>query len=117
MLTAAAHAADAMAAVRRRIQSLNTGPFSATPIAVGERLFTRWAFRDVLENNLPVRFWKNLPEGPLIPQLMQRARSGEQRHGQALAVGLRAGKVIRPRADDAATSGNAGPDRPRSPAG
>ena len=73
--------------------------------------------RDVLENNLPVRFWKNLPEGPLIPQLMQRARSGEQRHGQALAVGLRAGKVIRPRADDAATSGNAGPDRPRSPAG
>ena len=73
--------------------------------------------RDVLENNLPVRFWKNLPEGPLIPQLMQRARSGEQRHGQALAVGLRAGKVIRPRAEDAATSGNAGPDRPRSPAG
>ena len=34
MLTAAAHVADAMAAVRRRIQSLNTGPFSATPIAV-----------------------------------------------------------------------------------
>ena len=31
--------------------------------------------------------------------------------------GLRAGKVIRPRAEDAATSGNAGPDRPRSPAG
>lgn len=70
-----------------------------------------------MQFNGQVRFWKNLPEGPLIPQLMQRARSGEQRHGQALAVGLRAGKVIRPRAEDAATSGNAGPDRPRSPAG
>ncbi|MDG1579716.1 TIGR03915 family putative DNA repair protein [Pseudomonas sp. GOM6] len=69
--------------------------------------------RGVLENNLPVRFWKSLPEGPLIPQLMQRARSGEQRHGQALAVGLRAGKIIRPRAEDAGASGSAAPDLPR----
>lgn len=30
--------------------------------------------RGVLESNLPVRFWKNLPEGMLIPQLMSRAR-------------------------------------------
>ncbi|MDX5371726.1 MAG: TIGR03915 family putative DNA repair protein [Pseudomonadaceae bacterium] len=67
--------------------------------------------REVLENNLPVRFWKNLPEGPLIPQLMQRARSGGQRHGQAQAVGLRAGKAIRPRAEEA--SGSAAPDLPR----
>ncbi len=51
--------------------------------------------RSVLETNLPVRFWKNLPEGPLIPQLMSQARAGAQRDGQAEAVARQGGKRIR----------------------
>jgi DNA polymerase len=51
--------------------------------------------RSVLQNNLPVRFWKNLPEGPLIPQLMSQARAGAQRDGQAEAVARQGGKRIR----------------------
>ena len=52
--------------------------------------------REVMQNNLPVRFWKNLPEGSLIPQLMSRARAGGQRDGQAERVANRPGKRIGP---------------------
>lgn len=50
--------------------------------------------RSVMESNLPVRFWKNLPEGRLIPELMSRARAGAQRDGQAERVAARSGKRI-----------------------
>ena len=50
--------------------------------------------REVMQSNLPVRFWKNLPEGPLIPQLMSRARAGAQRDGQAERVANQPGKRI-----------------------
>jgi DNA polymerase len=50
--------------------------------------------RSALETSLPVRFWKNLPEGPLIPQLMSQARAGAQRDGQAEALAGRGGKRI-----------------------
>lgn len=50
--------------------------------------------RNVMESNLPVRFWKNLPEGALIPQLMSQARAGAQRDGQAERVAERPGKRI-----------------------
>lgn len=50
--------------------------------------------RGVMQSNLPVRFWKNLPEGPLIPQLMSRARAGAQRDGQAERVANQPGKRI-----------------------
>ncbi len=50
--------------------------------------------RSVMESNLPVRFWKNLPEGMLIPELMSRARAGAQRDGQAERVAGRQGKRI-----------------------
>ncbi|QKE65777.1 TIGR03915 family putative DNA repair protein [Aquipseudomonas campi] len=70
--------------------------------------------RSVLENNMPVRFWKNLPEGPLIPQLMSQARAGAQRDGQAQAVAQRSGKIIRYRNDSEQTpSGSVGPGLPR----
>jgi uracil-DNA glycosylase len=69
--------------------------------------------RSALENSLPVRFWKNLPEGPLIPQLMSQARAGAQRDGQAEGVARQPGKRIRPRAvEKPVVSGSAGPDRP-----
>lgn len=50
--------------------------------------------RSVLETNMPVRFWRNLPEGPLIPRLMSQARAGAQVDGQAEAVAARPGKRI-----------------------
>lgn len=50
--------------------------------------------QSVMQTNLPVRFWKNLPEGALIPQLMSRARAGAQRDGQAERVADKPGKRI-----------------------
>lgn len=67
--------------------------------------------RSALENSMPVRFWKNLPEGPLIPRLMSQARAGAQRDGQAEAVTRQNGKRIRHSAAKAlAVSENVGPD-------
>ncbi|MVW78751.1 UdgX family uracil-DNA binding protein [Bordetella sp. 02P26C-1] len=47
-----------------------------------------------LHQRMPVRFWKNLPEGPLIPGMIADARSGAQRVGQARTVGQRPGRQI-----------------------
>ena len=70
--------------------------------------------RSVLETSMPVRFWKNLPEGPLIPRLMSQARAGAQRDGQAEAVARQGGKRIRhTNAQPPTVSGNADPDLPR----
>ena len=49
----------------------------------------------VMQGHLPSRFWKNLPEGPLIPALISEARTGKQRDGQARQIAERRGKVIR----------------------
>lgn len=49
---------------------------------------------DALRQHLPGRFWRNLPEGPLIPQLVGQARHGKQRDGQALEVGMQRGKQV-----------------------
>ncbi|SDF57488.1 TIGR03915 family putative DNA repair protein [Phytopseudomonas seleniipraecipitans] len=55
--------------------------------------------RSVLETNMPVRFWRNLPEGPMIPRLMSQARAGAQADGQAQAVSVRPGKRIQAEAE------------------
>ncbi|MDH1659132.1 TIGR03915 family putative DNA repair protein, partial [Pseudomonas mosselii] len=47
-----------------------------------------------LRQHLPGRFWRHLPEGPLIPELVGQARHGKQRDGQALEVGRQRGKRI-----------------------
>lgn len=49
----------------------------------------------VMQSHLPARFWKNLPEGPLIPALITQARTGKQRDGQASSIAARPGKRIR----------------------
>ncbi|MET1080420.1 MAG: TIGR03915 family putative DNA repair protein [Pseudomonas sp.] len=49
----------------------------------------------VMQSHMPVRFWKGLPEGPLIPHLMSQARAGGQRDGQANALLLRPGHAVR----------------------
>ena len=47
-----------------------------------------------MQGHLPSRFWKNLPEGPLIPALISEARTGKQRDGQASQIANRPGKRI-----------------------
>ncbi|WP_248919784.1 TIGR03915 family putative DNA repair protein [Pseudomonas entomophila] len=49
---------------------------------------------DALRQHLPGRFWRHLPEGPLIPALVGQARQGKQRDGQASEIALQAGKRI-----------------------
>ncbi len=49
---------------------------------------------DALRQHLPGRFWRHLPEGPLIPQLVGQARHGKQRDGQAREVAQQRGKQI-----------------------
>jgi len=48
----------------------------------------------VMQGHLPARFWKNLPEGVLIPGLISQARTGKQQDGQASSIKGRAGKRI-----------------------
>ncbi|AMB85190.1 hypothetical protein AWM79_07675 [Pseudomonas agarici] len=49
---------------------------------------------DAMRQHLPGRFWRHLPEGPLIPRLVGLARQGKQRDGQAQEVGQQGGKQI-----------------------
>ncbi len=48
-----------------------------------------------MEMHMPVRYWKNLPEGRLIPGLISAASAGQRRTGQAQAVGERQGALVR----------------------
>ncbi|SAI28639.1 bacteriophage-type DNA polymerase [Bordetella ansorpii] len=47
-----------------------------------------------LQQRMPVRFWKGLPEGPLIPGMIAEARHGARRVGQTGTVGEMRGKPI-----------------------
>ncbi|MFS0754750.1 UdgX family uracil-DNA binding protein [Noviherbaspirillum sp. 1P10PC] len=47
-----------------------------------------------MEMHMPVRYWKNLPEGRLIPGLISSASAGGRRVGQALEVGARPGALV-----------------------
>jgi probable DNA metabolism protein len=48
-----------------------------------------------MEMHMPVRYWKNLPEGRLIPGLISAAGAGARRTGQAAGVGARQGTQVR----------------------
>lgn len=48
----------------------------------------------VMQGHLPARFWKNLPEGALIPGLITQARTGKQQDGQASGIAGRVGKRV-----------------------
>ncbi len=48
----------------------------------------------VMQSHIPSRFWKNLPEGKLVPAMVAEAANGAQRIGQAAAVGQRSGTMI-----------------------
>jgi probable DNA metabolism protein len=52
---------------------------------------------DALQQRMPVRFWKGLPEGALIPQMISDARNGARKLAQAATVGTQSalsGKTI-----------------------
>jgi DNA polymerase len=48
----------------------------------------------LLYSRIPARFWKGLPEGALVPQMVSQAAPGARRTGQAQAVGRKGGSTI-----------------------
>lgn len=94
--------------------TLLQGPCSANgPLDIddeGERLWLSY-YRSIfnparlntsaMEMHMPVRYWKNLPEGKLIPGLISHASAGAQRNGQAMEVATRHGARIQINAVDA----------------
>jgi probable DNA metabolism protein len=55
----------------------------------------------LLQSHIPSRFWKHLPEGALVPQMVSQAAAGARRTGQAEAVSQRHGATIPIAADQA----------------
>ncbi len=55
----------------------------------------------LLQSHIPSRFWKHLPEGAAVPEMVSRAAAGARRTGQAEAVGQRRGTTIPIAADQA----------------
>ena len=51
---------------------------------------------DLLRSHIPSRFWKNLPEGAIVPAMVSSAANGERRTGQSATVGQRSGATIIP---------------------
>ncbi|NHZ41836.1 UdgX family uracil-DNA binding protein [Massilia aquatica] len=56
---------------------------------------------DLMHGHIPTRFWKNLPEGALVPEMVSQAAAGARRVGQTHSVGQRGGTVIPISADKA----------------
>ena len=55
----------------------------------------------LLASHIPSRFWKNLPEGSVVPEMVSQAAAGARRTGQFEAVGQRRGSTIPIAADKA----------------
>jgi probable DNA metabolism protein len=55
----------------------------------------------VMQGHVANRYWKNMPEGALVPAMIADAANGAQRHGQTDTVGARHGVTIPISADDA----------------
>jgi DNA polymerase len=50
----------------------------------------------LLRSHIPSRFWKNLPEGAIVPAMLSGAANGERRTGQTASVGQRSGATMIP---------------------
>ena len=48
----------------------------------------------LMQSHIPSRFWKNLPEGAIVPQMVSNAELGARSTGQAQAVGRQSGRTI-----------------------
>ena len=51
---------------------------------------------DLLHSHIPARFWKNLPEGAIVPAMVSAAANGERRTAQTASVGQRSGATMIP---------------------
>ncbi len=49
---------------------------------------------DLMHGHIPSRFWKNLPEGGVVPEMVSQAAVGARKVGQTRSVGERGGTVI-----------------------
>lgn len=49
---------------------------------------------EAMRGHMPLRFWRHLPEGELVPELITQARLGGRRHGQREALARQRGKTI-----------------------
>ena len=49
---------------------------------------------DLMHGHIPSRFWKNLPEGSVVPDMVSQAAAGARKVGQTRSVGARGGTVI-----------------------
>ena len=56
---------------------------------------------DLMHGHIPSRFWKNLPEGAVVPGMVSQAAVGARQVGQTRSVGERGGTVIPIAADKA----------------
>jgi uracil-DNA glycosylase len=50
----------------------------------------------LLRSHIPSRFWKNLPEGAIVPAMITGATNGERHTGQTATVGQRSGAATVP---------------------
>ena len=48
----------------------------------------------LMQSHIPSRFWKNLPEGAIVPSMVSNAELGARSTGQAQAVGQKSGFTI-----------------------
>jgi DNA polymerase len=55
----------------------------------------------LMQSHIPSRFWKNLPEGAVVPAMVSAAATGARKVGQLEAVGQRKGRVIPVAPEDA----------------
>jgi DNA polymerase len=91
----------------------NTGPLMSSAAELddaGEALWLTY-YRSIfnparlnaklMQSHIPSRFWKNLPEGAAVPEMVTSAAAGARRTGQAEAVGQRRGSTIPIAADKA----------------
>ena len=56
---------------------------------------------DLMHSHIPSRFWKNLPEGSVVPDMVSQAANGARKVGQTASVGERGGTMIPIAADKA----------------
>jgi DNA polymerase len=84
----------------------NTGPLMSSAADLddaGEALWLTY-YRSIfnparvnaqlMQSHIPARFWKNLPEGAIVPSLVSQAELGARKIGQVQAVGRRSGATI-----------------------
>ncbi len=86
----------------------NTGPLMSSAADLddaGEALWLTY-YRSIfnparvnaqlMQSHIPARFWKNLPEGAIVPSLVSQAELGARKIGQVQAVGSKRGATTIP---------------------